>query len=790
MLYLYEPLQLEDVRGNTVTVYPDSHRQDTFYPIPNVPRFRRDADGKPVFRLIKFRGGDASSAPHIPVQSETEGGNDVLPAGGIPTLGDEIAGGFLFFDVEFSLDEDTKEKIRGALYEHVRQRYAARGQSLPEGFQINLQQPRWTDGTVELLMEDASNGLFESVSKTGKPSLMGNNVSSIAAVLQPWQATLIEQAFTQAGGFSPLQVNYNLKFMAKLPPVRINIYASAYDQYTMYKEYGNHPNRGACSNRDKVVRGISERVYARDAVRINIDSGGLTLEDESYKALHEFAMSQLDQWIQREFLQEPPERATKEDLQNFTLKRLSESEFRNFSLNITQSASVEVPIHPQGTLEALVDGDDDLSEFIIEVDLDTDEFYQNRNVSVKVYADFPSPEEEPTPSDLLFVEVTLRYGENEQTHTWDATGSANMTANGGRWDVEWHKIPDVTEVEWASKAVFRDLVGSENRSIAMSGKTNSNELNIPVALPGRVFLQLREEGVPWEIIQYVHAKVEYVDSAADPRHLVKELVIDGESDEVVVNEVIWTERTKPFQVTVTYHYKNGTVKEESTVNVDSDLFVIETPIERWLTTSVFARYVNTDWDFDEVRFEYRDPLNDYIYEGRVELSETGGPRQEIVIPLIEKEREQFRFHWVRRYKDGAIFSSGDYSGAPADGWHEAMGAETLFTGHVEDESGDMLRVQVDPLIFLVYGGAPGDGELIRARVHLSRLGSDDVDDHIFTNRDGPWTWREFIADPEMKEYQWWAEYYTRNPFRVLTVGSKDNPIDSNNESIILIPPGM
>ena len=281
---------------------------------------------------------------------------------------------------------------------------------------------------------------------------MGNNVSSIAAVLAPWQATLLEKAFTESGGFSPLQISYNLKYLAKLPPVRINITAEAEDVYHMYKGYGKHPNRGTCKNRDKVIRSIAERAYSRDVVNITIDSGGLTLNDDTFKQLQEFAMGLLQQWIQQEFIKPPPERATKEQIQDIKLRSLLRTDFRRLSINIEQSATVEIPINPQGTLEALINDGDDLSEFIVEVDLSADEFYQKRRASFKVYADFPAADADPAPSDLLYVQVTARYGDQAETHTWDAAGSESTTTNGGRWNVEWHKIPNKVEVDWEAKA--------------------------------------------------------------------------------------------------------------------------------------------------------------------------------------------------------------------------------------------------------------------------------------------------------------------------------------------------
>ncbi|MGH8065265.1 MAG: hypothetical protein ACRERE_08515 [Candidatus Entotheonellia bacterium] len=307
---------------------------------------------------------------------------------------------------------------------------------MPEGFQIVLRQPTWTDGDVRLLLEDTAQGLFTCVSKSGKPSLMGNNVASFAAVLQPWQASLLEQAITSAN-FSPLQVNYHLKYLAKLPPVRIRIYAAASDFYAMYKQYGTEINGGGvCADPDTVIRSVSQHVISRDVVRITIDSGGLTIDDKTFTSLQEMALGMLQDWIKQEFVKPPPERATKEQIENIQLRQLTEADFRSLDIRIEQSATVEMAIYPQGTMGKLIAEGEDLSEYMIEVDLSTDEFYQNREVGIKVYADFPVPGAPPLSTDILFVEVTAYYGDGPgRSMTWDASGGGASLANGGRGQV-------------------------------------------------------------------------------------------------------------------------------------------------------------------------------------------------------------------------------------------------------------------------------------------------------------------------------------------------------------------
>ncbi|MEM6804968.1 MAG: hypothetical protein AAF696_26460, partial [Bacteroidota bacterium] len=283
-------------------------------------------------------------------------------------------------------------------------------------------------------------------------------------------------------------------------------------------------------------------------------------------------------------------------------------------------------------------------------------------------------------------------------------------------------------------------------------------------------------------------KVEYIDNQADPQHLEKELILNEESDAVFLDEVIWTQRKEPFWVTTTYHFKNGNVYPESPQRerVLGDISVVKSPIERWLTIPIVARYANDEWDEDIIKWEYHDQGNNYIRDGEIRLSEEGGWNQTLVIPLLNIDRDNYRYQWLRRRKSGAIYTSADPIGAPDDGWIGAQGSETIYTGHVEDESGDMLRVAVDPLVFLAY---EGEGTLLRAVVHLSRTESSDVDDHVFTADDlDAWWWKEFLAEPDNKEYAWWAEYYTKEPFQRIYLHSKENPEISTSETLMLIPP--
>ncbi|MCY1013624.1 hypothetical protein OV079_50475 [Nannocystis pusilla] len=618
---------------------------------------------------------------------------------------------------------------------------------------------------------------------------MGNNVSSFAAVLAPWQATLLADALENAN-FSPVQVNYHLKFLAKLPPVRIKIYAAASDCYSMYKRYGSEINGGGvCSDPDRVVRSISEHVHSSNIVNVTIDSGGLTIDDKTFQALQDMALGILQDWIKQKFYKPPPERATKEQLADIQLQSLSESDFRDLNITIEQSATIERSIYPQGTLGRLTSEGDTLKDYIREVNLGDDEFYQNRTLGIKVYADFPAAGAAPEPTDILFVEVTAYYGDGPGvTHTWDAAGAGSSTANGGRWEVKWPKDPGVNEVRWEARVCFRE---PSRAPLQLAGNCDKTELNIPVAVPGRARLRLDHIGMPWDVVKYVEAQVRFQQSDADPQEVHRTFLFDAKHDEQWFDEAIWVRRTEPFFVTLTYVLQNGNQIQESehrNIEVKADRFDIKSPFQQYLEVPIMAKFTSPTWEQDVVDLSYDDPANGYRVRGQVYLSEKGGWRQTWSVPLVDPTHRTFSYFWTRRRQGGGLFTSGDLVDAPANGWFTGDEHSMVTTGDPLDDE-DMLRVTVDPLV-LVVGLPDPTKEIVKIVVRMKYVdpaGNADVDDHVFNRGDAAWTWKQFIRDLNKKDYQWWAQIYTK-PYSKIALGSETEPNHSEAETVVLEPP--
>ena len=163
------------------------------------------------------------------------------------------------------------------------------------------------------------------------------------------------------------------------------------------------------------------------------------------------ALGLVQDWIKQSSTRPHPSEPPKSSLRTSSYSPLTRTDFRDLNIRIEQSATVELQICPQGALGKLAAEGDSLKNYVREVDLSKDEFFQSRELSIKVYADFPAANATPQPTDIQFVEVTAYYGSAVgESKTWDAQ------QNGGRWEVTWHKEPGVIDVRWEAKIRFRE----------------------------------------------------------------------------------------------------------------------------------------------------------------------------------------------------------------------------------------------------------------------------------------------------------------------------------------------
>src|SRR5215212_3241708 len=120
----------------SLTVYRDETNRWTFYVFPNQPRFRIDSEtGKPVFQFLKYR-------------------NPVDRPGGVK------GGGFVIFDVEFTLSDEQTLKVQTALNDLVAQEWKQFGMTGTPPPAV-LGQLSYTRGTTKVQALDSGGAMVQ-----------------------------------------------------------------------------------------------------------------------------------------------------------------------------------------------------------------------------------------------------------------------------------------------------------------------------------------------------------------------------------------------------------------------------------------------------------------------------------------------------------------------------------------------------------------------------------------------------------------------------------------------------
>jgi hypothetical protein len=249
---------------NGITVYEDDDpHSPAFYVMPDEPDFRRDANGNPLMKFIKYL---------TPV-NRTDGSQ---------------GGGFLIFDSQFVLSQDTIKSLQKPCADILASRFIpapgvdpavaaqqqlqslqnqteANNQALANGGggnaalttppptapagtiglvdghrnpiapQISL--PNFSSGTASLVLLDSGGALVSKIESAGKPSLLGSMICSFTAELTPEGAAVVEQAMSGGGGV--VQIAYNLSYWGSLPSITGHVWFNSMKFASFYQKIDN-----------------------------------------------------------------------------------------------------------------------------------------------------------------------------------------------------------------------------------------------------------------------------------------------------------------------------------------------------------------------------------------------------------------------------------------------------------------------------------------------------------------------------------------------------------------------
>jgi hypothetical protein len=685
-----------------VTAYQDDTQFWKFYLIPDYVSMRRDINGNPVFLLIKYAFGD---------QDRAEDPN--LPRGG----------GFMVFDVEMSVREADYPKIVARLQQDVNDTWnqlkaIAEGHGQPiEGVRLHsthklpgvstsvsigvqdvllglgpegpgappgdtppkviISQPTWTEGTFKISAPQSEALVSHRVAE-GKVSLIGNNVVAANMDLTPAGATFMEKTLTNLDGSGatdlvPIQVTYELKYWARVPPVKMYITADSRSVYESVKVIAhNYEGRGC----DEDTMSHSEQdlsiAVQSGLINVQLDAGTLELSDDFLQELRGSALKFVMDMVKDKFFdKKPPPPPPADDKTADFVSRDSDvyyakSEFNSESMHIAYNEEIksltEWPANPQGTLQSFLAGVSpaEMRKYVRVVDLD-DPFFKTLGLTATCFADWAA---EP----IAFVECQVRYSGRDEnnldvekvqtftftkdhtTDTWDPSLIGKKREYSYRWRVGYF--------------------GREPGEFTSWERDTTPRLNLSIADTGKVAIKILSGNVDFaQITKTVQVDLQYADAGSDVPDEAITLVLANGQQEQNYQRYIYTQWDRPVRYRTRFFLKNDQTIESDWKDTLSRQLIINEP------TSYHRLDVQLvpagDWEGvvqTVVNLRYVDEAGGYFLEGVYALKSLDEFKAWAVV-LKDPNKRKFQYKILTSFKDGSPPSQ--------TGWIEADGDQSL-----------------------------------------------------------------------------------------------------------------
>jgi hypothetical protein len=717
MLYLNKQTQI----GNIV-VYGDDRKFNVFYPIPEQPRFRLDDEGKPIFKFLKYR---------FPIDREDG----------------KKGGGYVVFDVEFTIPDEQMATIKEELQQQVNVTAEKRGISPAPKVQIGAL--RYTKGTSRLMINDENSLMVERILDAGKPSLFGKNISTYSIELSVEGAALFESALQGKGGF--IGVMYELYHDGKLPPIRVTgrFHASAF--YSFVQDIDIEER--ACAE-DDYKETLTEMMRRSESKRLHIDPGSAQVDPKVMDQIRTWAQGSLDDAAERLMIEALPvenaEEARKwyqeEDIEDVR-KEVTRSSISDFTLRYREEAYVEVNINPQGVMPNITTLTDKEGNAIVwedyaeEVDLNHP-FFKQINASVKVNAPF---DELPIHS----VEVKLFY----KGKPMDVIGSE---ING---EYQFTKTDDVAR--FASFVEDEDFNYTYSYQVNYKGaskifqseeiETNESVLTVNVDDVGILFVEITPGDIDFEQVKQVQITMEYEDTANGVDKITDQFIMTSETPEHKFEHIIFSKRSKPYKYKANYKMTDGKEFESDWIEENSNRLFVNDPFTQSKTVG-FRASGDLENEIASIFIDarYEDTANEYIVTQSIAISKEN-PFFDWFIPLIDQSISTIT------YKGHIIRKDGTQEEIP----ETTSDNTTIIVGENVENLMDV-TVMADLLDF--------QDTLKLAHVQLEYVdGENNVNERKdFTFKEGaldPAKWHIKLKDKSKNSYSWQATYFMKDGSR-------------------------
>ncbi|MGV1004993.1 MAG: hypothetical protein ACOYEV_09560 [Candidatus Nanopelagicales bacterium] len=612
-------LQIDKVQQiDGVTIYGDDEKFNVFYPVPQQPRYRLDAQGRPSFSFFKYRT----------VVDHEDG---------------RKGGGYLLFDVEFVVDPVILAGVQQKLADQVTAEANRRGISPVPGVVIGT--ITYTRGSTSL---NYNTGLVDKQIPNGaSPSLYGNNVCTFALELPPEGATFFEQAMQGQGG--AVSVVYDLWFWAKLPAVQItaSFFASAF--YSFYQTIDTDWNLWAEDDYRETIR---EQMIQSEAMSLNFDWGGVT-DPKVQAQLRDWATRSLEDAVERKMIKAvapvpDDQRKAPDGIEDVT-RDISNTQISSFSLNYVESQTVEWHHVPQGILTnitSLKDADGNplkWSDYARTIDLN-DPFFQTLRINATVNADFAN-------LPVHSVEVKLVY---------KGRPMANLVAGEPDGEVVLNDVNDVAKFaayvennDWNYTYSYQVNYRGESRQF-QSPEVTTNEGNLTIGVDdvGILAVDVAAGDINWSEVDRAAVLLTYEDSQNGVGRIEEQFALTQASPVARIQRVIFQPLRNNYQYQVTYSLKNGREMKGPKLEGRSRKLFVNDVFSNRRTVSVrgigdFANKIQTVF----VDLDWKETANSYEQTKSQALSGSS-PFFDWTFPVIDDAAGKLTYKATTAFKDG------------------------------------------------------------------------------------------------------------------------------------------
>jgi hypothetical protein len=669
-----------------VTAFQDDTVFWKYYLIPNYLTIRKDENGKPVFLLVAYTFSD-----------EDREENPDLPDGG----------GYLVLDVEMRVDPAAEAKIveqlqkdTDELWRQLKDLAAQAGTSV-RGYRISskhflnnmdfnlslgaddvllglspdapeappgdappkvvLSDPTWSEGKFRVSAPQ-SQALVAGRLAEGPLSLVGTNVASANLDLTEAGAQFMVKTLVDPDGagidLTPIQVLFELKFWARVPPVSVHASADSRSLYESVKSiYHNFKENGCDDDSIHHSEQYMQMAISSGLVQVHTDKGDPDTPDDIVNQIRADAVKTIQQMLTERFFDrkpappvaadDPTKDFIKRDSDVFFLKTDMSVDFTHFEFTEDLSSVRKWPINPQGTLQAFLSGlsPEEVKQFVRKINLD-DPFFQSLGLTVTAFG----VDWEKDPVD--FVEVELHYeGEDEDGQHVVKSTTAVFTKNGKEFTWDPSLIGAKREYTYRWRVGYR---GAGPSQWSEWEKATTNNLPLEVKAPGKVEVKFLAGNIDFaNTTKSVQIEVEYEDQQHGVAKDGTTLVMNGAAGDFSYSRWIFVPQAKELRYRTRFFLKNDQQLDSTFVATSADQVLINEPRS---DNRLDVRLVPTgDWSAvvqSLVSLRYADPVHDLNAEGSF-LLKTLEEFKAWALYVADGGPRRFQYKVITTFKDGS-----------------------------------------------------------------------------------------------------------------------------------------